>query len=101
MRSVHIVIGDTGLYPEDSATWPVAAFSTKARAETFVRRVNDWLTERELHRDNYNFSLYFGLHGEYSGNPYDPDMQVIDSGVRYTVSQVFLDPPLPLKSQGA
>lgn len=95
MRSVHIVVGRTGTY-EDYREWPVAAFTTKARAETFARRANDWLHAHCLHE--YDPSRF---RKALPTNPYDEDFECGYTGASYQRVQVFLDPPLPTKEQGA
>jgi hypothetical protein len=96
MRSVHIVFGNTGTY-EDHSEWPVAAFTTKARAETYVKRANDWLEAHDIGRKRY---VKTWLDSQ-PKNPYDPDMRVESNGVLYHTYQIFLNPPLPTKAVGA
>lgn len=100
MRSVHIVIGETGEF-EDRHQWLVAAFSTKARAETFCGRANDWLKKHGLHVHSDYDDRNQGLHKWLNKNPYDAVFQLDYTGARYFSGQVFLDPPLPTKAQGA
>jgi hypothetical protein len=97
MSRVYIVHGRTGEY-EDWRDWPVVAFSTRRRAETWARRANEWCKENGVGWNQYpDYDLRYD---ESLTNPYDPRMSVDYTGVQYDVqpsSHVPLDPPLPRK----
>jgi len=91
----YVVHGSTGKH-EDFRDWPVAAFTSRRRAETWACRANAWATKNGV---GWGSHPAWERRDEVLGtNPYDPDMRVAYTGVRYGVRQanhVPLDPPLP------
>lgn len=95
MDRVNIVCGETGEY-EDRYAWEIAAFSSPRRADTWARRANQWARVNGAHEDNMTLVGWDERYALEDKNPYDPNMRISYTGVRYFVIRgLALDPPLP------
>lgn len=88
---LYMVMGHTGDYA-DATEWPVVAYAHAASAHAHLRRATAWTATHRC--DWHNLSterrlLFYPDAGEQQlKNPWDPEMQVDYTGVRYSVVSV-------------
>jgi hypothetical protein len=82
MKTVYIVEGQTGEY-SDHTEWSVAAYEFEPDAQEHVKLAEDWARSEQVLDGKDNLcDMSYSDRLELK-NPYDPDMRVDYTGVRY------------------
>ncbi len=89
MDAIWLVVGDTGEY-SDHTTWNVAAYPEKEVAEQHAKLANEWLKEKNIHKDDGggDWEARDEVNKEHL-NPYDQSGVALNyNGGRYFVEEV-------------
>lgn len=94
MARAYIVEGTTGEH-SDHRTWPVAVFTSRSRAVTFMVKANQWLKDNGLHDEFYSTYSHSHRQRVAKTSPFDPNLDVDYTNSSYSIVPTRLNPELP------